>query len=1129
MISLTEASRRQNEASTPGNSTWLSANAGSGKTRVLTDRVARLLLQGADPQGILCLTFTKAAASEMQNRLFDRLGKWSMQDDASLRDALTGLGEAGPLDLNHARTLFARAIETPGGLKIQTIHAFCGALLRKFPIEAGVAPGFVEIDDAQRAELMQEALDHVADTAPEAFDAFAPLLSDKTISETLTTLISKKEGLGCLAALSDAKTALGLAQDADPLSTAFNGTEPDLMPRVLATLSAAKQGKTLETICAVFGGIDWTHPTEDDLSALGRLFLYASASGDNKIGDPKFNSIPPKKAQEDLGALLLPLQDFMQRVSDARRVEFAIRAAENTAALHAFAKLFLARYEDAKTLRGWLDFDDLILKARALLSDPSVAAWVLYRLDGGIDHVLIDEAQDTSPAQWDLIRLLTEEIGAGEGTRSDLARSFFVVGDKKQSIYSFQGAAPDAFDDMEAEFGEKLAQIGAPFQSRSLAFSFRSSAAILRTVDATFEMAGDAGFATDEKHRAFHGQKPGRVDLWPMIAPTASPEDPPWTDPVDRIPETHHTVTLANAVADRIAHMLDPRSPEMIPDGSDDAGYHLRPVRPGDIMILVQSRSTLFKELIRACKSRNLPIAGADRLRVGAELAVRDLMALLTFLATPEDSLSLAVALRSPLFGWSEQDLFTLAHHRTEPHLWERLRNQGDAHPNTLEMLVDLRNQIDFLRPYELFERILTRHSGRAKLLGRLGTEAEDGIDAILAQALAYEIADVPSLTGFLRWAQADDLEIKRQLESDANLIRVMTVHGAKGLEAPIVILPDCAARKSDVKDEILLSKEGPMWRVGAEDQPSAMTAVLETRKAADQRERQRLLYVAMTRAETWLIVAGAGKTSKDGSDWHSTVATGLDKVDATEFDHPAGVGLRLEHGVWALETKPETDAASAKSTLLEPYFTTPVATTPDREDPLSPSDLGGAKALPSELGQDEEIAKARGTYMHLMLEVASTHEPQARSDACRSVPPPPDMQPSVAEAALSEVLRVFETTALEWVFDPDGLSEAALAGQINGVPLHGIIDRLIISPDVVHIIDFKTNQAVPDTPNDCPEGLLRQMGAYARLAKDIYPDRNIETGILWTATPRFMSLPQNMVSDALARAPRLDGLRLST
>ena len=1118
-----DATEAQVRAANPSGSAWLAANAGSGKTRVLTDRVARLLLKGVDPQQILCLTYTKAAATEMQNRLFKRLGAWSMQDSDTLLQELQELGEDKPFgrdDLRHARTLFARAIEVPGGLKIQTIHSFCASLLRRFPLEAGVNPLFEEMEQRSAQLLQAEIVDQMIDGDDRpAVDGFMLHFTGAEFGRFLEEIVSHQDDLSIAKSWSDIARSYELDRDfgnSDIEGIAFNGDEHDLITSLLPALeqSGVTDQRLAQRLRAVSAFDYAVIPT------LQSILL-------TQKGQP-LKKFPAKKVQAAHPESCEALVEFMERLVQAREAQFALNAARKTHALHQFAEPFLRRYARAKAIRGWLDFDDLIFRTRALLRDEKVAAWVLYRLDGGISHLLVDEAQDTSPAQWDVVRLLTQEFTSGLGSRDDDPRTLFVVGDKKQSIYSFQGADPDEFDRMEQEFGNKLRAVEQPFSSQSLEYSFRSSDAILRLVDQTFVGQDSAGFVPDQKHRAFHSDKPGRVDLWPIVEKGESKDDRSWTDPVDFVPDTHHTVILARQVADQIHNLLDPASPEFIPEKGED-GYKLRPVRAEDILILVQRRSLLFHEIIRACKQRDLPIAGADRLRVGAELAVRDLLALLSFLATPEDSLSLATVLRSPLFGWSEADLFSLANVRVETHLWETLRKQKDVHSETFEKLQDLRGQIDFLRPFDLLERVLTRHSGRENLLARLGVEAEDGINAILSQALAYERTSIPSLTGFLIWAQADDLEIKRQVDSAGNLIRVMTVHGAKGLEAPIVILPDCGSRRLDVRDNVLTGDSSAHWKTASDAQPEAVRDLVDNKKDAEARERQRLLYVAMTRAETWLIVAAAGDLSKDGSDWYQTIEAGMTSVGAAPFSFSFGIGLRYEFENWSLPTKSATPEMHEETSELEPFFRTPLDHVPARDVTLSPSDLGGAKALPSELGLDEDVALARGTYVHHLLEILAAHPPTEWATLLTAIEKPRVLTAPLIEAAQQEAIQVLQNTSLDWIFDPDAMAEVSVHGKLGDHAIMGTIDRLILNEDAVIIIDFKTNLAVPKSAEHCPEGLLRQMGAYASILQQIYPDYEINTGILWTATGQYMSLTQNMVSDACTRIPYLDGTPVAT
>ncbi len=1108
------ASEAQFRAARPDASTWLAANAGSGKTKVLTDRVARLLLMGVQPQHILCLTYTKAAASEMQNRLFKRLGEWAMLQDTALIAALQELdaaSAASPEGLAQARTLFARAIETPGGLKIQTIHSFCSSLLRRFPLEAGVSPQFAEMEDRAAALLRAEIVEDFAQ-GPEAHlvESLARHVSDSDF-DTLTAAVAQRRA-GFDQTL-DWPSLLELFElpegfDEDTLKDlVFLGGEEELLSRTRLMLEGG--GTNDQKAAAKLAGI--TQPTLADLPALESTFLTGAAAKEPFAA--KVGSFPTKKLREANLSLMDQLEPLMLRVEDARARRLALVSARKSLVLHNFAKAFLPEYERRKQLRGWLDFDDLILKARQLLTDPTVAAWVLYRLDGGIDHILVDEAQDTSPVQWDVVERLAQEFTSGEGARSDVERTIFVVGDKKQSIYSFQGADPDAFDRMQAEFGRRLADTGTQLQDLTLEFSFRSSSAILGLVDLVFADSPGAGFHKDALHRAFKTDLPGRVDLWPLVEKAKADDEPDWTDPVDRPGSRHHTVILAERIANNIKEMID--SGATIPeDGPDRGTLQRRAVHAGDFLILVQRRSELFSEIIRACKAARLPIAGADRLKVGAELAVKDLAALLNFLSTPEDSLSLASALKSPLFGWSEQQLFDLAHRREEKFLWASLRKRGEEFPETMQILNDLRGQTDFLRPYDLLERILTRHLGRAKLLGRLGPEAEDGINALLSQALAYERSEVPSLTGFLVWMEADELEIKRQMGAAGNMIRVMSVHGSKGLESPIVILPDTGKRNPPRDEEIMTTAGTPLWKVPRDQMPPTMLAARDAAQEKLQNERLRLLYVALTRAEKWLVVAAAGELPKDGNSWYQMTETALRSAGATPSDMPGGPGLRLQHGDWDGLPLVHHDVAKSEKPVLPDLFghTAPVFTPP--ASALSPSDLGGAKALAGDAGLDETAAKLRGTHLHLLLEHLPTLPEENWQSAAQSLLSDAD-DPA---ALLAEAATVIKAQNLAAVFARDTLAEVALTADLNGQRLHGIIDRLIVTPTRVLAVDFKSNATVPDKAANCPEGLLRQMGAYAHALTQIYPGRQVETALLWTRTASLMPLPQDLVSDALER-----------
>ena len=1101
---MTDASTRQIAAADPARNTWLSANAGSGKTRVLTDRVARLLLGGVEPQHILCLTYTKAAASEMQNRLFRRLGEWAMMPEPALRDTLATLGEGGlsPQHLSRARQLFARAIETPGGLRIQTIHSFCASLLRRFPLEAGVPPGFTEMDDRAARQMRAEIVEEIAD-GPQA--AVVRRLAEVQNGEDFATLVdqiaSNRGAFVRPLAAAEIWPLFGLAPGftlGDILADVFFGDEAVWMSGVLGIL--ANGSKTDAKAAQTLAALDLRAPTSATLMALEDCLLNKGGSKDpSQHYAAKIGSFPTKPVQPLLGDLIDPLNNLMARIEAARAKRCALAAAEKTLALHDFAAVFLPAYAARKAARGFLDFDDLIARAKALLTDPSLAAWVLYRLDGGIDHILVDEAQDTSPEQWQLIEALSAELIAGEGA-TNRQRTLFVVGDKKQSIYSFQGADVTAFDHMRGHFGSRLAG-GAGLVEGALEHSFRSSPAVLEVVDRTFTPDQHAALGGGSHHLAFNETLPGRVDVWPVLGKEDKDEPGPWFEPLD----TPHPEDPNVALANRIAHWIRDRveTGEQIPQ----AGRPDRPIHYGDVLILVQRRSELFREIIRACKTLGLPIAGADRLKLGGELAVKDLAALLAFLDTPEDDLSLAAVLRSPLCGWTEAELFRLAHPR-KGYLWEALRDHP-GHDATKAFLNDMRGQADFLRPYDLIERVLHRHDGRRKLIGRLGAEAEDGIDELLSQALSYEATEVPSLTGFLAWMETDEVEVKRQLDGEGHRIRVMTVHGAKGLEAEIVILPDTCDRPVRDTDQLYRLPGGPpVWKVAKEESPALIAEERAARAERDAAERLRLLYVAMTRARCWLVVAGAGKTTQAAC-WHNLISAGVRSAGAVDIED--GI-LRHAFGDWPA---PARRAPAAETPVTLPVWASQPAPEPLRAPKiLSPSDLGGAKALSGEPLYPEAEARARGTALHLLLERLPGVATGVRDSlAATLIPDPLHLADALAEARL-----VLSHPDLAPLFGPETLAEVAVTAPWGDRTLAGTIDRLVIAPDRILIIDYKSNAVIPDRPQAIPEGILRQLGAYAHMLGQIYPDRRIETAILWTKAPRLMPVDPDIVRQAFLR-----------
>jgi ATP-dependent helicase/nuclease subunit A len=1143
-----EASLRQHAAADPGGSVWVMANAGSGKTRVLTERVARLLLAGAAPERILCLTYTRAAAAEMQNRLTALLGGWTMLPDAALARALAEIGVEEPADaarLAAARRLFARAIDAPGGLRILTIHAFAAQILRRFPLEAGVTPDFAELDDRAMRLLLSDTLDALA-AGPEAelVGAFAAQAGGEDLGRLLREIADHRAGFAEPLDRTGAAARLGVDPDLDAptlLGRVFLGGERAMIDAVLAALPPNAHGAK-GALAALSGVGPLDPPTLDDLARLEAAVLTGGSANKPftaKTADLGGHAFPKPSVRAQMGDRLAGWDAFLRRVEAARPLRLGLLALQRTLVLHRFAAAFLSAYRERKQALNRLDFDDLILTAEKLLHEPGVADWVLFRLDGGIDHILVDEAQDTSPRQWQIIRCLAEEFTAGASARSDRPRTLFVVGDLKQSIYSFQGADPAQFTQMADHFEARARAAGAPFRRADLLHSFRSAPAILRAVDHVFSRPEtNRGLGGPPTHVAFHADRPGRVDLWPALPAAPRADDPAWTDASFRTGGHNPDSQLARLIAAEVRRLCDPESGETLPLPPAEPGGppRRRPIEPGDVMILVQRRSTVFAPLIRALKAEGVPVAGADVLRLGAELAVRDIAAVLSVLATPEDDLSLAAALRSPLFGWSEGELYRLAQPRPEgASLWQALRQAGPS--PALAVLTDLRDRADFLRPYELIERLLLRHDGRRKLLARLGPEAEEGIDALITQALAYEGQGVPSLTGFLGYLETGEIEVKRQLAGTRGMVRVMTVHGAKGLESPIVILPDTRAAAAQDRARTIADDDGVrLWRgSSAEGRPARLEALVAARAGRLADERMRLLYVAMTRAENWLIVAGAKDDGSEPDSWHAILTEAFRGLPAAPIATPAGEGLRLSTGAdWGAGAVERPLAAAAASVAPPGWASAPAPAPAPAPRPVAPTDLGGDKVLPgaggepadggAEEGGGDAAATRRGRLLHRLLEHLPAAPPgrrRALAEALLAADPNPP-PPGEADAVLATVLRLMDDPQTAALLARPALAEVEITAELpelGGRRILGAIDRLIVAPDRVLALDYKTNRRIPDAPEAVPEGILRQMGAYAAALARVYPGRIVETAILWTAGPLLMPLPGPLVAAALRRA----------
>ncbi len=1138
----------QRQALDPGASVWVGASAGTGKTKVLTDRVASLLLHGTPPGRILCLTFTKAAAAEMANRLAERLAAWSVLEESALRDDLRALlGPPPDADLlARARRLFASVLDTPGGIKIQTIHAFCESLLGRFPLEAGVAPHAQVLDERSAAEILEEARREVLGRIVAQSSALAGALAtvsattyESGFDELLGELLRERARFarlrarhgdldGLIAALYRGLECRPEETREDLLAAAASEGAFDRAGLTAAAAAMLQGGTTDQRHGTIIGRWLAAEPTERARQTEAYLEAYFKDGG---AGDRRAKLIYKEALALAPGADKV-LADEAERLAALRGRLAAVKVGAATAALLRLGERILERYKQHKQRRGLLDYDDLILKARDLLRKSGAAAWVLYKLDGGLDHILIDEAQDTNPEQWDVIADLSEEFFAGAGAR-DTVRTVFAVGDAKQSIFSFQRAAPEAFSKMREHFAERARDAGQGWEQVDLKSSFRSTAAVLEAVDAVFGDAAGLGAFIDRDaggHDPVRVGQAGLVELWPPVSPDRPTPRPPWQPPEERAGRNPAPLRLARLIARKIrAWTLDPALRD---DPDTRLASRDRRLLPGDFLILVRRRNQFFDAMVRALKQEGVPVAGADRMVLTEQMAIMDLIALGRCLLMPEDDLTLATVLKGPLFGLDEDQLFRLAHDRRGP-LWAELPRRAEEDPairSAHERLEALRSDAVALRPYEFYAGLLGPGGGRAALAANLGQEARDPIEEFLSQALAYERTETPTLEGFLHWLEASNLEVKRDMELGGDSVRVMTVHGAKGLQAPVVILPD-TMQEPQPKTGLLWSEEdgAVVWPLrkafDGKLAGRARAAVEATRKE----EYRRLLYVAMTRAEDRLYIAGwetlQGRREKC---WYSLVRNALaDIAEETSYDFKAlmadgwaGPGLRLAHDQDAAPELGGRREKVAAPVAPPPWIADPAPPEPSPPRPLAPSRPRAADPPSlSPLGADPGRRFRRGLLVHRLLESLPELPAGRRREAGRAFLDSAvhGLEPGERDEILAETLAILEEEAFAPLFGPDSRAEVALTGVIEGPggpeAVSGQVDRLVVGTDRVMVVDYKTNRPAPRDPAEVPQVYLAQMALYRRILAEIYPGRAIDTCLLWTDGPRIMPLSHDLLA----------------
>jgi ATP-dependent helicase/nuclease subunit A len=1155
---------KQASASNPASSSFVSANAGSGKTHVLVQRVIRLLLSGVPPEKILCITFTKAAAANMAERVFTTLGHWVTLDDDALDAAIRDAGVPNPTVRlrKAARELFAKALETPGGLKVQTIHALCTRLLQQFPFEANVPARFAVLDERDQTDMMERANLKVfleASRAPDSVLGRALLTAmanaaDVTFKDVVREACLSRDHF--MAWTDAAESAEAAAEQMSAALGVSPGDTIEAVEREIVDGPLLGRARWLDIAGALDAGSKSDQKQGDQLRASLRetgstqVDEYLSIFITNDEKTPRANVLTKAFGRDNPSVARL-FDNEIARLSPLIERRRALITRDRTEALLHIATAAAANYRREKSERGLLDYDDLIDKTLAMLTKVS-AGWVHYKLDRGVDHVLIDEAQDTSPRQWDIVEHIISEFAAGEGARDGITRTVFAVGDEKQSIFSFQGAAPREFAERRRRISSRFKGAGLDFESISFTYSFRSGAGVLRAVESAFRSAEVYESITTDRdgmppHLALDDAGPSVVELWPLAKADEREEIEGWRAPFDDMSVTSPEVKLSKRIQAEIRRLVT--SGTMTgPTGAR------RPLTYGDVLVLVRRRGNLFDAVIQALKHASIPVAGADRLKLTEHIAIIDLMNLADALLLPQDDLALAVALKSPLFSLDDDDLFTLA--------WDRkgsLREALSQHAETIAKFSDALKRLQecehrFLHetPFAFYAWLLGGDGGRLRILGRLGHEANDALDEFLELALNYERKAPASLQGFMAWLRSADTEVKRDMEISRDEVRVMTVHGAKGLEAPVVIMVDTTSSPADTQRLRLIQlprRSGGdvvVWAGKKADDPAAVRTAREAMLDDTEDEYRRLLYVAMTRAADRLIVAGIkpgnAKNLREFC-WYDLADKGLAASGLQEqiVDTDDGAINRYTRAEDGAQVTGAVAAATSAPPAMPSWLRTPLPSPPAPSGLLRPSEASGGAARPvrsrESVGQRTR-ALQRGTLVHRLLQSLPDVASDRRNDAALNFlrRNAGDWSEAERKTLAAQVLDLIGDVRFAAVFADGSRAEVPIVGRLerpggSSALVSGQIDRLVVTEKDLFIVDFKTNQSPPTTAAEAPAAYVRQLALYRALLGKLYPQRAIRTALLWTETPELMEILPPTLDAALAsitaEASKLDPARV--
>ena len=855
-------SPEQDLAANPAENIWVQANAGTGKTSVLVQRLLRILFRcpNCKNTGILCLTYTNAGAGEMRNRILAALRKWAMSSDDELSDLLHGVAFSNipsADDLVHARSIFFHYIDNPDILKIKTIHGFCEEILHRFPIEAGISPSWSLVSDSAQRILQQDAFTKMINSPAKSLNTYSAF-------EHLVERVSENYITDLLGILSELYKQFFDVNDIVKYRQYFIDTTSNFL-KLKNIKNVGVDIKKLEEIIKIAS--DEQKSSKKPVKFLDDIINTTKQYINNTIDFEKYKTIyltaqGTKKSTVSKRDFLIHEQNrvYEQNQQNENQTIFA-----DTVALFDLGGAFAQQYKMLKAQKNLLDFDDLILYTRKLFSDKSTMGWILSQLDISLGYILVDEAQDTSPLQWDIMNMLSGDFFS-DGDTSDMPRTMFVVGDTKQSIYGFQGADPHAFANSRDIISKQIKHNLRTIREVPLTQSFRSSAPVLNAVDKFFAdktVIAISNFSNNP-HKCFRKNTRGAFEI-------------------HKIASKHETEITRLEYVKNIANKI-----KSLIDSGERAAQ--------DIMILVQQRNPFAPLMVAELKRLNIDVAGSDRIVLPQFSAIKDLLNLLRWCINPTDNYSLCCVLRSPIFRLNQRDIFDLCTRRNNINsarfsaaqntipttIYEQMQ---DSYPNEFAILEKIKTLSETVAPYSFFTSVLQTNNIRESFISALGDQVIDPIEEFLTICLSYERTQPGTLRHFLKWFITGNSEIKRDMDA-ANGVRIVTVHGSKGLEAPVVFLIDTTRVPKTENILPIPSKDFPAWiwvpRTNtSEHYNNANGALTQTRIE----EYYRLLYVAMTRARDELYIYGY-TTNKNASEtsWHSQLWRVFANNNNTEY-----------------------------------------------------------------------------------------------------------------------------------------------------------------------------------------------------------------------------------------------------